>query len=115
MDSPETTSHNRTVLSLLPLAIVLPSGLNATLVMSCVCPSRFSLCSPETASHNRTVLSHAPTGDHTPAGTKRYASNVTPNVLRYSSLYAPGGARPIAESCLHWFKLAIVTPSEAEY
>ena len=47
--SPVASCHNLTVLSALPLAKCLPSGLYATLVISSVCP-----CDPPSTPHTRT-------------------------------------------------------------
>ncbi len=49
------SSHRRVVPSLLPLARVRPSGLNATLLTSHVCPERVRICAPESASHTQMV------------------------------------------------------------
>ena len=46
-------SHSRMVLSRLPLARVVPSGLNATLLTESVCPVRMCLCSPVFTFHSR--------------------------------------------------------------
>ena len=61
-------SHNRTVLSLLPVAIVLPSGLNATLLTHRVCPIRVRLSVSVWTSHSRTVLSPLPLAIVFPSG-----------------------------------------------
>ena len=60
--------HRRIVPSELPLASVLPSGLNATLLTALVCPVSVCLCSPVTASHRRIVLSSLPLASVRPSG-----------------------------------------------
>ena len=50
-------SHKITVLSALPDARILPSGLNATLVATLVCSFNFFLIYPVTEFHNITDLS----------------------------------------------------------
>ena len=58
------------VLSLLPLASLLPSGLNATLQTGPVCSSSVAISSPETPSHKRTVLSELALVSLLPSGLK---------------------------------------------
>ena len=48
---PVATSHRRMVSSSLPLAIMRPSGLNATLLTELVCPMRVCLSVPVATSH----------------------------------------------------------------
>jgi hypothetical protein len=47
--------HSRTVPSLLAVASVCPSGLNAAEVTSSVCPNRAAVGCPVAGSHSRTV------------------------------------------------------------
>ena len=54
---PVCTSHDLDILSLLPLANVFPSGLNATLVTPPICPSSVRRCLPVRTSHKRMVSS----------------------------------------------------------
>ena len=68
--SERVNSHSRTVPSPLPLANMLPSGLNATLLTQDVCPVSVSIDCPVTASHSRTVLSSLPLASMAPSGLK---------------------------------------------
>ena len=52
--------HLHRLVPTLPLTMRLPSGLNATLVTSAVCPLRASVSVPLSASHTFTVLSQLP-------------------------------------------------------
>ena len=65
---PLAASHSRTVLSTDPLAIVRPSGLNATLLTQSPWPSSTRSSSPLAASHSRTVLSYDPLAIVRPSG-----------------------------------------------
>ena len=56
-DFPVCVSHSRTVLSSPPLTNRDPSGLNATLVISPICPSNVRRCFPVCTSQSRTVWS----------------------------------------------------------
>ena len=64
-----SASHTRTVLSPLPEAMRLPSGLNATLDTAPVCPvSGWPTGWPVAASQTRTVLSSLPEAIRLPSG-----------------------------------------------
>ncbi len=66
---PVAVSHNRTVLSTLPEAMRVPSGLNATLSHRVVVAAIGSpIGCPVAASHNRTVLSAPPEAIRVPSG-----------------------------------------------
>ncbi len=68
--SPVVVSHNLTVSSQLPVASTRPSGLKATEVTACVCPTRVALCCPVEVSHNRPVLSALAVASVCPSGLK---------------------------------------------
>ena len=68
--SPVSTSHSRTVLSLLPDASRRPSGLKHTEITPRPCPSSILTHSPVSASHSRTVLSLLPDATNRPSGLK---------------------------------------------
>ena len=61
-------SHKRTVPSQLPLVIVVPSGLNATLLIQPVCPVSVLRSVPVLASHKRTMPSLPPLAIVVPLG-----------------------------------------------
>ena len=63
--------HNRTVLSPLPLASMVPSGEKQTLVTESVCPMRVFKCCPVAGFHNRSVLSPLPLASMVPSGEKQ--------------------------------------------
>ena len=58
------------MLSSLPLASVIPSGLKATLLTGAVCPVRIAHCSPVAAFQRRIVLSALPLASVRPSGLK---------------------------------------------
>src|SRR5690625_2008854 len=60
MGLPVCGSHNRTDLSMLPVASRAPSGDQATQSTQCVCPERVYLGVPVSVSHIRAVLSPDP-------------------------------------------------------
>src|ERR1700712_3843464 len=64
----EFTSHNLIVLSWLPEASVLPSGLNATELMARVCPFKVVLSLPALASQSLIVLSRDAEASILPSG-----------------------------------------------
>ena len=69
MGWPVAASHSRTVLSALPEARRVPSGLNATLDTASVWPvSGWPMGWPVAASHSRTVLSSLPEAMRVPSG-----------------------------------------------
>ena len=68
-------SHNRTVLSLLPLAIIFPSGLKATGRTAFPCPLKGLPIGLPFKSHNLTVLSLLPLAIIVPSGLKATDTN----------------------------------------
>ena len=60
--------HSRTVPSLLPVASVRPSVLNAAEVTSSVCPNRVAVGCPVAGSHSRTVRSRLALARVRPSG-----------------------------------------------
>ena len=73
LSCPVLASHNRAVLSRLPVAIVFPSGEYTTELTSAVCPFNVVLWAPVWASHNDTVLSKLPVATVFPIGRKRHS------------------------------------------
>ena len=67
---PVTASQRRMVPLPSPLASVRPSGLDATLVTSVLCPSSVQRCAPVTASQIRMVSSPLPLASVRPSGLK---------------------------------------------
>ena len=65
---PEATSHSMIVLSRLPVARVLPSGLNATDATPCACPVSVAVILPLATSHSLTVLSRLAEASVLPSG-----------------------------------------------
>ena len=75
-EPPVAASHSRAAPSRPPLASVPPSGLNATLMTSSVCPSIVRRCAPVAASHRRHRIVKTPACQRSAIRAERYASNI---------------------------------------
>ena len=101
---PVRASHRRIVPSWLPLASVLPSGLNDTLLTSSVCPLSVCWCLPVRASH-RSMVSP-------PAKPPQKQASVVPSGLNTTLLPPPVTPLSLPVCASHRYPpLAIVLPS----
>jgi hypothetical protein len=78
------TSQCLTVLSLLPLTRPCPSGVNATLRMPPLCPTRCAMSCPVWTSQRRTMLSEDPVATRSPSG-EMETENTPSSIYIYAS------------------------------
>ena len=100
MGWPVSASHTRTVLSSLPEAMRVPSGLNATLVHRAGVPGEgWPTGWPVSASHTRTVLSALPVTMPRAVGAERHAATPRPCARSAAGRRVGRCRRPTAAPC----------------